>query len=55
MISPVLERRPDAHGEHAAPPLPLRLLARAPVLRRIPARLLGLGVRPEHIKASPAA
>jgi 2-polyprenyl-6-methoxyphenol hydroxylase-like FAD-dependent oxidoreductase len=31
-------------------PLPLRLLERFPVLRRIPARLVGLGVRPEHIK-----
>jgi 2-polyprenyl-6-methoxyphenol hydroxylase-like FAD-dependent oxidoreductase len=31
------------------PPLVLRLLARFPILRRIPARLLGLGFRPEHI------
>jgi 2-polyprenyl-6-methoxyphenol hydroxylase-like FAD-dependent oxidoreductase len=30
-------------------PLPIRLLARFPVLRRIPARLVGLGVRPEHV------
>ena len=30
-------------------PLPLRLLQRFPVLRRIPARLVGLGVRREHI------
>ena len=29
-------------------PLAIRLLARFPLLRRIPARLLGLGVRPEH-------
>jgi hypothetical protein len=27
-----------------------RLLARFPMLRRIPARLLGLGVRPEHVR-----
>jgi len=31
------------------PPLPLRLVARFPVLRRIPARLVGMGIRPEHI------
>lgn len=30
-------------------PLPLRLLQRFPMLRRIPARLLGMGFRPEHI------
>jgi 2-polyprenyl-6-methoxyphenol hydroxylase-like FAD-dependent oxidoreductase len=32
------------------PPLVVRLLARWPFLRRIPARLLGLGVRPEHVQ-----
>ncbi|MGB7029437.1 MAG: FAD-dependent oxidoreductase [Candidatus Acidiferrum sp.] len=31
-------------------PWPLRLLQRWPILRRIPARLVGLGFRPEHIK-----
>jgi 2-polyprenyl-6-methoxyphenol hydroxylase-like FAD-dependent oxidoreductase len=31
-------------------PLPFKLLRRFPVLRRIPARLLGLGFRPEHIR-----
>ena len=36
-----------------APPLPARMLGRFPFLRRIPARLIGLGVRPEHID-SPA-
>jgi 2-polyprenyl-6-methoxyphenol hydroxylase-like FAD-dependent oxidoreductase len=30
-------------------PLALRLLRRFPVLRRIPARVIGLGVRPEHV------
>jgi 2-polyprenyl-6-methoxyphenol hydroxylase-like FAD-dependent oxidoreductase len=34
-------------------PLPVRLLDAAPLLRRIPARVLGLGVRREHIR-SPA-
>jgi 2-polyprenyl-6-methoxyphenol hydroxylase-like FAD-dependent oxidoreductase len=36
------------------PPLALRLAARFPRLRRIPARLIGIGIRPEHIR-SPAA
>lgn len=31
-------------------PLPLALLKHFPILRRIPARMVGLGVRPEHIK-----
>ena len=35
-------------------PRVLRLLNRYPVLRRIPARFVGLGVRPEHVR-SPAA
>jgi 2-polyprenyl-6-methoxyphenol hydroxylase-like FAD-dependent oxidoreductase len=30
-------------------PLPLRLLSQFALLRRIPARLVGIGVRPEHI------
>jgi 2-polyprenyl-6-methoxyphenol hydroxylase-like FAD-dependent oxidoreductase len=30
-------------------PWPVRLLQRFPVLRRIPARLIGLGIRPEHV------
>jgi 2-polyprenyl-6-methoxyphenol hydroxylase-like FAD-dependent oxidoreductase len=30
-------------------PLPLKLLQMFPMLRRIPARLVGLGVRPEHV------
>jgi 2-polyprenyl-6-methoxyphenol hydroxylase-like FAD-dependent oxidoreductase len=36
------------------PPLPIRLLARFPFLRRIPARLIGIGFRPEHVR-TPAA
>jgi hypothetical protein len=28
----------------------LRLLTTFPFLRRIPARLIGLGVRPEHVR-----
>ena len=32
------------------PPLMFKLFALFPVLRRIPARLIGLGVRPEHVQ-----
>jgi 2-polyprenyl-6-methoxyphenol hydroxylase-like FAD-dependent oxidoreductase len=31
-------------------PWPLKLLQRYPILRRIPARVLGVGFRPEHVK-----
>jgi 2-polyprenyl-6-methoxyphenol hydroxylase-like FAD-dependent oxidoreductase len=39
------------------PPPLLRLLGAVPLLRRIPGRLVGLGVRPEHVRspAQPAA
>ena len=50
-------RRVLAEGEEAGaafkPPLAVRLLGRFAFLRRIPARMIGLGVRPEHIR-SPA-
>lgn len=36
-------------------PLALRLLRRFAVLRRIPARLIGMGVRPEHVRSAAAA
>jgi 2-polyprenyl-6-methoxyphenol hydroxylase-like FAD-dependent oxidoreductase len=45
IISPLLGR-----SRTVAPPLPLRLLNAIPYLRRIPARLLGLGIRPEHVR-----
>ena len=32
-------------------PFAVKLLARFPLLRRIPARLIGMGVRPEHVRA----
>jgi hypothetical protein len=35
-------------------PWPLRLFERVPYLRRIPARLIGLGVRREHIRSPDA-
>jgi 2-polyprenyl-6-methoxyphenol hydroxylase-like FAD-dependent oxidoreductase len=34
------------------PPLAVRLLDRVPLLRRIPARLVGIGIRPEHVRQS---
>ena len=37
------------------PPLPAKLLQWFPVLRRIPARLVGMGVRPEHVRTLEAA
>ncbi|MEG3180110.1 FAD-dependent oxidoreductase [Sphingomonas sp. LT1P40] len=43
-----------ALGGEISAPLPLRLLDRFPLLQRIPARLIGLGVRREHIR-SPVA
>jgi 2-polyprenyl-6-methoxyphenol hydroxylase-like FAD-dependent oxidoreductase len=33
-----------------AAPAPIRILDRCPVLRRLPARLVGIGVRPEHVR-----
>jgi 2-polyprenyl-6-methoxyphenol hydroxylase-like FAD-dependent oxidoreductase len=32
-------------------PWPLRLLRRWPILRRIPARVIGMGFRPEHVRS----
>jgi 2-polyprenyl-6-methoxyphenol hydroxylase-like FAD-dependent oxidoreductase len=37
-------------GAAIKPPLAFRLLDRWPTLRRIPGRLIGLGLRPEHIR-----
>jgi 2-polyprenyl-6-methoxyphenol hydroxylase-like FAD-dependent oxidoreductase len=48
IISRVLKR-----GGELKPPFFLRMLARFPVLRRVPARLVGIGIRPEHV-ATPA-
>jgi len=42
-------------GESFTPPLFVRLLTMFPPLSRIPARLIGLGVRPEHVRTSAAA
>ena len=49
VIAPVL-----GGSRPIGPPLAVRLLGRCPLLRRIPARLVGLGVRPEHVHVTPA-
>ena len=46
IIAPVLGRSASIQL-----PLLLRLLDRYPFLRRIPARLIGLGIRPEHVRS----
>jgi 2-polyprenyl-6-methoxyphenol hydroxylase-like FAD-dependent oxidoreductase len=38
-----------------SPPLILKLFGWFPLLRRIPARLVGIGVRPEHVRTPEAA
>ncbi|MGV3492740.1 MAG: FAD-dependent oxidoreductase [Ramlibacter sp.] len=51
VLSPVLARG----SAPASLPLPLRLLERLPLLRRLPARLIGVGVRPERVRTQAAA
>jgi hypothetical protein len=48
-VEPVLK----GQVKFAKLPLGIRLLNNYPALRRIPARLIGMGLRPEHVK-SPA-
>jgi 2-polyprenyl-6-methoxyphenol hydroxylase-like FAD-dependent oxidoreductase len=50
VITPTLKRTTKIQSL----PLPLKLLRRMPVLRRIPARVIGIGFRPEHVR-SPSA
>jgi 2-polyprenyl-6-methoxyphenol hydroxylase-like FAD-dependent oxidoreductase len=38
-------------GRTVQAPLAVRLFSRFPLLRRLPARLVGLGVRPEHVRS----
>jgi len=45
----LLERIFDS-AEMIPPPLPMRLLEKFPRLRSLPARMVGIGFRPEHIK-----
>jgi 2-polyprenyl-6-methoxyphenol hydroxylase-like FAD-dependent oxidoreductase len=44
VIAPVL-----TDTQPLKPPLAVRLLAKYPLFRHIPARLIGLGIRPEHV------
>ena len=46
IVTPVLGSR----ARKLSVPLALRLLVRIPLLRRIPGRLVGMGVRPEHVR-----
>jgi len=46
VITPVL----SGGGSALKVPLAVRLFERFPVLRRLPARLIGLGIRPEHVR-----
>jgi 2-polyprenyl-6-methoxyphenol hydroxylase-like FAD-dependent oxidoreductase len=46
ILAPVLASR----GRKISLPWPLRLFNIMPFLRRIPARLVGMGVRPEHVR-----
>jgi len=46
----VIRRVLSSEGRMAAP-FPVRLLGAIPLLQRVPARLVGLGYRPEHVKS----
>jgi 2-polyprenyl-6-methoxyphenol hydroxylase-like FAD-dependent oxidoreductase len=45
-------RRVLAGSQQLTLPWPLKLLGRWPFLRRIPARVIGVGFRPEHIRTT---
>jgi 2-polyprenyl-6-methoxyphenol hydroxylase-like FAD-dependent oxidoreductase len=45
-------RRALASRRSLSVPWPLRLFRTLPFLRRIPARLIGMGIRPEHVRTS---
>jgi hypothetical protein len=49
VVSPVLDQRTSLRA-----PLMLCVLDRVPLLQCLPARLIGLGIRPEHV-LTPAA
>jgi 2-polyprenyl-6-methoxyphenol hydroxylase-like FAD-dependent oxidoreductase len=49
VLNPILRSKKPAR-----PPLLLRLLARFPRLRRIPAYVVGIGLRPEHVRVDTA-
>jgi 2-polyprenyl-6-methoxyphenol hydroxylase-like FAD-dependent oxidoreductase len=47
VLTPVLTGRMGA-----APPLILRIISAVPLLQRIPAYVVGIGFRPEHVRSS---
>ncbi len=53
VIKRTLERRPLENGA-GPPPLLFRLVGRFPAIRRLNARLVGMGFRPEHVKTPDA-
>ena len=54
MIQDRVIKRVLTDGDRFSPPFAIRLLALVPFLRRIPARMIGLGFRPEHVHTSAA-
>jgi 2-polyprenyl-6-methoxyphenol hydroxylase-like FAD-dependent oxidoreductase len=50
----IISRVLEAH-ERPKPPSFFKLFNSFPILRRIPARLIGLGIRPEHVRTPEAA
>ena len=51
IVQPVLR---NAGPATEAPPWAVRLFNRFPLLQRIPARIVGVGVRPEHMQVAAA-
>lgn len=49
MIQNRIIKRVLGSSDRLPPPLAFRLIARFPFLRRLPARMIGLGFRPEHV------
>jgi 2-polyprenyl-6-methoxyphenol hydroxylase-like FAD-dependent oxidoreductase len=49
VIAPTLARTTEPK-----PPLPLKMLTWFPPLQRLPARLIGMGIRPEHVRTREA-
>jgi 2-polyprenyl-6-methoxyphenol hydroxylase-like FAD-dependent oxidoreductase len=52
MIQNRVIKRALSGSDRFSPPFAIRLLALVPFLRRIPARMIGLGFRPEHVHTS---
>jgi len=50
LIDPLLDSNKPVEA-----PWPVKLFNTFPFLRRIPARIVGIGVRPEHVRTAPHA